>query len=306
MTERGQGKLRVLWATDGSEAARSAVPALRQLVLPETERLVALAVAPHSFLSGARPDPAFLTRIRPAAKRKSLAEGEAMAREEATRLGPPRGVKVEAIARWGNPIEEILRVARTMPADLIVMGAKGHSNLGMLLLGSVSHGVVQHATRPVLIARPGTGNVDRVLVGYESTAPARRALQFLNRLALPRDAEIIVSHVVEPFTATSGMPVAYRKQALEEAHKITERRERGARRTLETAAAPLKAAGRKVTTEVLLGEAPGPELEAAARQHNAELIVVGSRKPSPARHYLLGSTAEKLVRHAPMSVLVVR
>src|SRR5688572_14729983 len=140
MAETGQRKLRVLWATDGSESARSAAPVLRQLVLPQAERLVVMAVAPHSFLSGARPDPAFLTKIRPAAKRKALAESEAMAREEATRLDPPQ-IAVEAVARWGNPIEEILRVARTMPADLIVMGAKGHSNLGMLLLGSVSHGV---------------------------------------------------------------------------------------------------------------------------------------------------------------------
>ncbi len=60
-----------------------------------------------------------------------------------------------------------------------------------------------------------------------------------------------------------------------------------------------------MTTEVLAGPA-GPELDACARKHGADLIVVGSRKPSAARHFLLGSTAEKLVRHAHTSVLVVR
>jgi nucleotide-binding universal stress UspA family protein len=35
-------------------------------------------------------------------------------------------------------------------------------------------------------------------------------------------------------------------------------------------------------------------------------VAVGSRKPSRVRHYLLGSTAERLVRHCAASVLVVR
>ena len=60
MAEREARKLRVLWATDGSESSRSAAPLLRELVLPAAERLVVLAVAPHSFISGARPDPAAL------------------------------------------------------------------------------------------------------------------------------------------------------------------------------------------------------------------------------------------------------
>jgi nucleotide-binding universal stress UspA family protein len=158
----------------------------------------------------------------------------------------------------------------------------------------------------VLIARPETEKIDRVLVGFEPTAPARRAVQFLKQLALPRDGEIVVSQVVEPFTMPSGTPLAYRKRAIAEADKINDRNERSARRALETAAAEIKPSGLKVTTEVLMGEAAGPELEASARKHHADLVVVGSRKPSPARHYLLGSTAEKLVRHAPMSVLVVR
>ena len=48
----------------------------------------------------------------------------------------------------------ILDVADTHDAALIVLGARGLSSFRSLLLGSVSHGVAQHAHRPVLIVPP--------------------------------------------------------------------------------------------------------------------------------------------------------
>jgi nucleotide-binding universal stress UspA family protein len=185
------------------------------------------------------------------------------------------------------------------------MGAKGHSNLGLLLMGSVCTGVVQHATRPVQIARPDGGRVDRLLIGYEGSPAAKKAVTFLEKLDPPRAVKLHLNYIVEPFAVPSGTPLSYRKQAIEEAHKINERHKRTAERALTTLAKRLSESGREVTTEVETG-VPGPELEKSAKQFGADLIVVGSRKPDPVRHYLLGSTAEKLVRHADKSVLVVR
>ena len=48
----------------------------------------------------------------------------------------------------------ILEAADKLDAALIVLGARGLSNFRSLLLGSVSHGVAQHAHRPVLIVPP--------------------------------------------------------------------------------------------------------------------------------------------------------
>jgi nucleotide-binding universal stress UspA family protein len=230
-----------------------------------------------------------------------LIEAEQLAIREAVHLDPP-GIAVEAVARWGNPIEQILRVSRSVSAGLIVLGAKGHSNLGLILMGSVCQGVVQHATQPVLIARPGAGAMHRVLVGYHGSRAARRALRFLERLALPAGTEVMLTYVLEPFGVPPGTPVSYRQRAIEEAHQINERHHRHASRILKET---LEGLPWRADAEVVSGQ-PGPELDAAARRHNADLIVVGSRRPSPARHYLLGSTAEKLVRHAHTSVLVVR
>ncbi|KGA33626.1 universal stress protein [Pectobacterium brasiliense] len=47
------------------------------------------------------------------------------------------------------------------------------------------------------------------------------------------------------------------------------------------------------------------EVLALAEEINADLIVIGSRRPN-VKTYLLGSNAAAIVRHAKMSVLVVR
>ena len=61
---------------------------------------------------------------------------------------------------------------------------------------------------------------------------------------------------------------------------------------------------RSASNEILVGDA-GDQLLTAAAQRKADLIVVGSRNPSRAHKYLVGSTAEMIAREALTSVLVV-
>ena len=55
--------------------------------------------------------------------------------------------------RGGRPYEEIVRVAREIGAELIVLSTRGYSGLKHLLLGSTAERVVRNAPCPVLIAR---------------------------------------------------------------------------------------------------------------------------------------------------------
>src|SRR5437867_4245750 len=83
--------------------------------------------------------------------------------------------------------------------------------------------VAPHATRPLLIARPGANEVKTVMIAYHGSANARKALRFLKRLSLPADARLVLVNVVEPFTLPEGTPPAYRRQAMAEAHAVNER-----------------------------------------------------------------------------------
>jgi nucleotide-binding universal stress UspA family protein len=54
-------------------------------------------------------------------------------------------------ARLGTVAETILAEAGELDAEAIVMGTRGLTGLKSVLLGSVSHAVVQHANRPVVV-----------------------------------------------------------------------------------------------------------------------------------------------------------
>lgn len=297
--------LKVLWATDGSEESRVALALMRRLVLPVTQELTVLSVAPQSFISGARPDPSFLTRVTPSARRRALMEAEDVAQQAATDLDPPPGMEVTAVSRWGNAIEEVLRVGRSTRRDLTVIGAKGHSNLELILIGSVSQGVVQHSRSPVLIVRPGPDDLDRVLIGYDGSPEAKRAVQFLDRLNLHESVVLHLVYVVEPFRAPKGGSAGFRRHAMAELQALNEQQQRDAEKELNVMAEQLRTKGRRVEAEVLQGAA-GPVLDDAAVKSGADLLVLGVRKPSPESRYLLGGTAEKLVRNSRSSVMIVK
>jgi len=59
---------------------------------------------------------------------------------------------------YAGTTHDILEAADKHHAALIVLGARGLSTFKALALGSVSHGVVQHAMRPVLIVPPATAH----------------------------------------------------------------------------------------------------------------------------------------------------
>jgi nucleotide-binding universal stress UspA family protein len=62
-----------------------------------------------------------------------------------------RGEVQGAVA--GHAPKHIVETAKSQGSDLIIMGSRGLSNLAGLLLGSVTHKVIQLAQKPVLVVR---------------------------------------------------------------------------------------------------------------------------------------------------------
>jgi nucleotide-binding universal stress UspA family protein len=101
----------------------------------------------------------------------------------------------------------ILREGRDFQADLLVVGSRGISPFRGLLIGSVSHVVLQLARCAVLVVRgrPPRKRVARVLLACDGSRQARQALRTAALLADRLEAEVVVAH-----SAVGGGPVATR------------------------------------------------------------------------------------------------
>lgn len=64
-----------------------------------------------------------------------------------------RCINIETLIRVGIPFEEILKAARDLEADLIVMGTHGRTGISHMVIGSVTEKVIRNAPCPVLCIR---------------------------------------------------------------------------------------------------------------------------------------------------------
>ena len=149
-----------------------------------------------------------------------------------------------------------------------------------------------------LSPRPMRSRIQRILAttdfSDESLAGVRYALSLAERLK----AAVALLHVIEPPSRIAGM------EAVVLAREDSEVREL-ARAQLKMIAARETKGDLKVTSLLRIGS-PFHEITKAAREAAADLIVIATHGYTGAKRVLLGSTAERVVRHAQCPVLVVR
>jgi nucleotide-binding universal stress UspA family protein len=136
-----------------------------------------------------------------------------------------------------------------------------------------------------------------ILVGDDGTPEAERAVDVAISLAQSLGARLIVLGVVAP-PSPESQAEGYGLETSAHAHK----------RLKERLSSKIQSSGRpgiEVITEILAGK-PDQVIVERAQQDSADLVVVGRRDLARVRHWLEGSTSESIIRHSPVSVLVVQ
>lgn len=137
-----------------------------------------------------------------------------------------------------------------------------------------------------------------ILCAVDFSAGAEAAALVAGELARQGDRALVLAHVVRPPQVSFGVPAptaaAMRASFVE-----------GPAAHLAALRARLAARGVAADTAVAEG-APWKQIVRLASDRGAGLIVLGAHGQSSLTDALLGTVAERVVRHAPCSVLVVR
>ncbi len=142
----------------------------------------------------------------------------------------------------------------------------------------------------------GQDYVGRVVVGFDGSDTARRAVDWALAEARSRGRGLALVHAVLPPVTTGGLGVG-----LPPSLDLIEQLEDNARAQLEEFAAGLT--GVRVDVGVAIGAPSAVLLEAS---ESAELVVVGSRGRGGFAGLLLGSVGAQVAAHAECPVAVIR
>jgi len=143
---------------------------------------------------------------------------------------------------------------------------------------------------------PSSVQLKRILVPIDFSEQSEKALRYAAKFAEQFGSTVTVLHVIQPvvYPADFGYPPTVLESDEAMRRQIDERLESMSR-----------VAGTNAESLVRVGQ-PYLEIAAAARELGADLIIVATHGRTGLKHVLLGSTAERVVRHAPCPVLTVR
>ena len=139
--------------------------------------------------------------------------------------------------------------------------------------------------------------LQRILVPVDFSDCSRKALQYALPFAKEFEASLILLHVVTPFLPPAEM-------SMPEVADFELRLRESGLRELESLRASV---ARQVPVETALRVGrPDTEIVRAARELDADVIVLSTHGRTGLAHMFLGSTAEQVVRRAGCPVFIVR
>jgi nucleotide-binding universal stress UspA family protein len=188
------------------------------------------------------------------------------------------GVTYRTLYRHGVPADLIVEEART--ADLVMLGHRGEGTMFMgVTMGSTACSVARRVNKPVLIAPRAYVPLNRILLAYDGSRHADRAMQWAADLALTFQLPLVLLTVHK-------YPI------------VAESRIAKAAEYLRTFRVPFETMLRRgdVSHEIL----------GTATEKDCQLIIMGAYGHNPLREMLLGSTTEEVMNLTPVPLLLVK
>ncbi len=283
--------MKIIVAIDGSQGSEATVDALENIQLASgTEVKLLIVIEPYKDA---------LVLATEALK--------GMSEELQKRLV---GCTVTYEVAQGDAKSQITEIAKQWSATLIIMGSRGKKGLELMLMGSVSQGVLTQAPCPVIIAKTSDvknikNGFKNILITVDNSDFSQAALSWLSGIQWGPNTQFklvtIVQPLVDSFDSVGNIT---------DATLLTRQHDdliELAKTELDKLATELATSvgQQNVTNEVGEGEPKDAILNIAAAW-SADLIVMGSHGRTGLDKLLLGSVSQAVALHAPCSVAIVR
>lgn len=207
--------------------------------------------------------------------------------------------KVRTVLVDDNPASALLDIAERESADAIVIGHQGHSRWSRHHVGDIAGRLLHHCDRPLILTGDSTEPhtiTGTVVVGLSRpTDPTNAELRWALQLADGLDLEV---HLVSLIAPQTFIDATY----LYDSDRIRSEFDRQMKTLFGEIREAFPAA--KVSSEVRHGDATR-ELAAAAAEHDAGVVVIGSHHPATVTGFAAGSVARLLPPVLNCPVVVV-
>ncbi|HWF39309.1 MAG TPA: universal stress protein [Candidatus Acidoferrales bacterium] len=282
----------ILFTTDFSAAAAAALPCAGALAKRFGAKLFALHVR-TPVINPMTPPEGWPALVKAAAE-------EDRERKESLRNALP-GVETTVLIEEGDIGAHLPATVKKEHIDLIVLGTRGRTGMGKLMLGSGAEEILRTAECPVLTVGPLAPGIPakyreftRILYATSFGCEIPAAAAYAISLAQEFQADLTLLHVLpEPQVGEFVVPQDLMESSKRRlAHLLPPE--------AEMWCVPEVCVERGNVAEKILD---------VAKRRNADLIVLGIRKPTGvpgAATHLPIATAHKVVSHAHCPVLTVR
>ena len=220
----------------------------------------------------------------------------------------PRDFPQERLLRRvvvGSAIDEILATARQIEdTSLIVVGSVGHGVIMATFLGSTANQLVRQSPIPVLVVPPSEHHdvrFEHILAPVDDSEASAQSLHIAAKFAQTTGAKVTALHAMNTTLAGAGdpgFPVYIGPGTLE---ALAQRRQLW----LDELAAHDPSFEGVITATRLSYDDPAQAIDDFARKEDVDLICIGSHGRRGVRRFLLGNTAERILRKAPCPVLII-
>jgi nucleotide-binding universal stress UspA family protein len=291
--------VKVLLATDGERPSEEARKLIVKLADPKRIELMVMAVEGFDMAleEGARAEGKY---SRDAGRKHALGIVDRTVEELLD-----AGFRATGHVQEGYPAFEILHEIERGWHEVTVLGSGKESWLGQVMLGSVSTKILHGSpTSVVIVHKTLESQSGKVLVGTDGSRGSEFAVRAVAGLCDPDRVEIQVTSGVR-LEEAAAMAADLPGNESPGRDELMPHLRHQAEQAVDHAKGLLSDAGFSVTGGIVEGH-PAEVLLRQADEGEFDLVAVGSRGRGALERVLLGSVSDRIVRHAPASLVARR